>query len=340
MFSQIRSFSIVPWFKKNNKKNKTFQLLQEVILLMIFQQKLETSALQRCGYLRVLFFLFLLFVNRRCGLGWVNTDTPGYLAETEHTYTHTLSHIYTHTPIHIQSFWVMGTRWCARTVFILYGFLFECVLLTGLLMASSFPGQGSVIRPYPGHAKRARTPENKVPDPPQGLPKFDLGNESADLPRERRLLRVDYRGSQSLLLLASSSEASSAQLPFFFFFFALARSRIESPVSRTNAKLIWCGQVTLQPCSRFMKPGSSVAKRALAFQMSRPQEERCISAGVLQGGISALQKECKSDIWAWNFFSPRPGQMLAYCESVHTASEDHKSALSSSFRWKFLTATL
>lgn len=109
------------------------------------------------------FFLFLLFVNQRCsherqGGGWVNTDTPGYLAETEHTHRHT------HTPIHIQSFWVMGTRWCARTVFILYGFLFECVLLTGLLMASSFPGQGSAIRPYPGHAKRARTPENKVAD--------------------------------------------------------------------------------------------------------------------------------------------------------------------------------
>lgn len=80
----------------------------------------------------------------------------------------------------------MGTQRCAHAVFILYGFLFECVLLTGLLMASSFPGQGSVIRPYPGHARRAGGSENKVPDPPQGLrlSKFDRGNEGADLPQE------------------------------------------------------------------------------------------------------------------------------------------------------------
>lgn len=80
----------------------------------------------------------------------------------------------------------MGTPRCAHAVFILYGFLFECVLLTGLLMASSFPGHGSAIRPYPGHARRAGGSENKVPDPPQGLrlSKFDRGNEGADLPRE------------------------------------------------------------------------------------------------------------------------------------------------------------
>ena len=57
----------------------------------------------------------------------------------------------------------MGTRQWAHTVFILYGFLFECVLLTGLLMASPFPGQGSAIRPYPGHASRAGgTRKNEV----------------------------------------------------------------------------------------------------------------------------------------------------------------------------------
>lgn len=95
-------------------------------------------------------------------------DTPGYLADTEHT------HPYTYAFIHIQSFWVMGTRRCAHTLFILYGFLFECVLLTGPLMASPFPGQGSPIRPYPGHAKRAGgTRKNEVSPapsiPPQGL---------------------------------------------------------------------------------------------------------------------------------------------------------------------------
>lgn len=82
-------------------------------------------------------------------------STPSYLADTEHTPKHTL--------IHIQSFWVMGTQWCAHTVFILYGFLFECVLLTGLLMTSSFPRQGSAIRPYPGHARRpGATRKNEV----------------------------------------------------------------------------------------------------------------------------------------------------------------------------------
>lgn len=64
-------------------------------------------------------------------------------------------------------------------------------------MASSFPGQGSVIRPYPGHARRAGGSENKVPDPPQGLrlSKFDGGNEGADLPQER----VKLLGGKSAL---------------------------------------------------------------------------------------------------------------------------------------------
>lgn len=43
----------------------------------------------------------------------------------------------------MQSVWVMGTRRCAHAVFILYGFLFERVLLTGLLAASPFPGRAA-----------------------------------------------------------------------------------------------------------------------------------------------------------------------------------------------------
>ncbi len=110
-------------------------------------------------------------------------DTPGYLADTEHT------HPYKHTLIHIQSFWVMGTRRCAHALFILYSFLFECVLLTGLLMASLFPGQGSAIRPYPGHAMRAGgTRKNEVRVPlapsPSRTPSFKVcpGIQKADLP--------------------------------------------------------------------------------------------------------------------------------------------------------------
>lgn len=107
-------------------------------------------------------------------------DTSRYLADTKHT----------PTLIHIQSFWVMGTRRCAHTVFILYGFLFECVLLTGLLMAFPFLGQGSAIRPYPGHARRAGgTRKNEVSPGPTILSrtpssKVYPGIERADLPQE------------------------------------------------------------------------------------------------------------------------------------------------------------
>lgn len=71
-------------------------------------------------------------------------NTPSYLADTEHT----------PTLMHMQLFWVMGMPWCTHVVFILYGFLFECVFLTGLLMTSLFPGQGCAIRPYPGRTRR------------------------------------------------------------------------------------------------------------------------------------------------------------------------------------------
>lgn len=189
----------------------------------------------------------------------------------------------------------MGTRWCARTVFILYGFLFECVLLTGLLMASSFPAQGSVIRPYPGHAKRARTPENKVPDPPQGLPKFDLGNESADLPRERRLLRVDYRGSQRLLLLASSSEAGSAQLPFFF-----GSGPLQDTCLEDECKINLVRPSHTPALLKIYEAGFLRGDEGLSISNVSPAGRKMyLSQGAAEvGGISALQKECKSDIWA------------------------------------------
>lgn len=71
-----------------------------------------------------------------------------------------------HTHTHTQTYTVIlghGNATVHHIVFILLGFLFECVLLTGLLMASPSPGQGSVSRPYPGHARRAGgTRKNEV----------------------------------------------------------------------------------------------------------------------------------------------------------------------------------
>lgn len=140
-----------------------------------------------------------------------------------------------------------------------------------------FPRAGQRDQTLSRSCQEGKNSREQSPRPPQGLSKFDLGNESADLPPKRRLLRVDDRRSQSLLLLASSSEVTSAappdppttspQLLICF--------RLESPVSRMNAKLIWCGRVALL---KIYEAGFLLARRALAFQISRLEEERCISA--------------------------------------------------------------
>lgn len=140
----------------------------------------------RCGYLHVKSPKVLHQVDGiTCSLNsrWKLAGYTALLISGWH-WTHAQTHL------HIQSFWVMGTRRRTHTVFILYGFLFECVLLTRLLMASPFPGQGSAIRPYPGHARRAgSTRKNEVSRrlcPPNGLPFFQT---SARNWKSRRLLR-------------------------------------------------------------------------------------------------------------------------------------------------------
>ena len=178
-----------------------------IYLSLNFQYALKMSSqtidgdmllLPRWAYLHVgfqnpnLLYVFFCMGGASCSLNSCRElsrsthDTPGYLADTEHT--HPPTHTHTHTLAHIQSFWVMGTRRCAHAVFILYGFLFECVLLTGLLMASSFPGQGSVIRPYPGHARRAGgTRKNEVSPPSSSRTpssKVYPGIERAALPQD------------------------------------------------------------------------------------------------------------------------------------------------------------
>lgn len=84
------------------------------------------------------------------GVGWVNTQHSWLSGLTLNTCP--MYNTYTHT--RVQSSWVMGTRRCAHTVFILHCFLFECVLLTGLLMASLFPrlgaAQSDLIQVVPG----------------------------------------------------------------------------------------------------------------------------------------------------------------------------------------------